>query len=98
VKFSLSTARSTYDKEDADKLRKFGMTFRKQRAEDVNFLGWSPNPDLFAKAWNDKGEIELETLEDLLAFAREWGKLIITPDTEPYSGGPRIEIYNDYVE
>lgn len=120
MKFELSTIGSAYTKEEADKLRKFGLTFRKDGKRhssrtEVHRRGadeaegspaglmvtvWSEDTgeDLYTNAWSDEGTIELETLEDLIAFAREWGKLIITPDTDPYSGGPGIEIYDDYAE
>lgn len=53
--------------------------------------------------WDDPGgkrpEIEINTAEELVAFQKKWGEIIIT---EVYHSGeegrPMIEIYNGYRE
>lgn len=77
MKFTLETTGYFYSAEKAEKLKKLGFTFR-----DSHY-------GQFAKCL-ESVDIEIDTLDDLVAFAREWGDVIINEG--------KIEIYDDYRE
>lgn len=41
--------------------------------------------------------VEIGSLEDLLSFSSRHGRIVITADV-PFTGLPRVEIYDDYRE
>ena len=80
MKFKVCTAADLYSEVRAQKLRALGFVFR------VN------EHDKTAPCFkiNDKVEVEIGTLEELIAFAENYGALIVTPG--------EIEIYDYYRE
>ena len=77
MKFKVCTSSSIFTEEEAGGLEKLGFTF---------------HANLHGRRCLDAGsvEVEISTLEELIAFSREWGELIVS-DGE-------IEIYDTYRE
>ena len=80
MKFLLSTSGNFYSEEQAEELKTLGFKFTETRPEKKKNL-FMPTESV---------EIEINTLEELVAFSEKWGNLIISPKT--------IEIYDDYRE
>ena len=93
MKFRLSSSSNWYDNKHKERLEKLGFKFEKD-----------DNPICSSEMWykidaehDDPGyatptpTIEFETLEELVAFQKEWGDLILLPDC-------CIEIYDAYTE
>lgn len=77
MKFELSTSKYFYpDKNERIELSKLGFTFRPSKYKEYVIEG-TP-------------EIEINSLEELIEFSKEFGELIIEDES--------IEIYNDYRE
>lgn len=85
MKFKLSTSANLYlkepNKEEIEKLKSFGFKFHDYRSI-------SGADTLVIEC--DEAQIEIDTLEELIEFSREWGKLVIDENS--------IEIYNSYRE
>ena len=84
--FTLTTTGHFYKKQEAKKLEKLGFEFKKLDDE-------LEEECLCTKKGNSAG-LEINTLEELLSFAKEHGDIIISFDEDM----PRIEIYDDYRE
>lgn len=79
MKFTIATTKSFYDtKDERDKLSKLGFTFKPSDYKDFMIEG--------------EPEIDINTLEELISFTDEHGRIIFGD----YNGG--IEIYNGYRE
>lgn len=83
--FTLKVAKSFYDsksdEEEIAKLEALGFEFKDY---DSSFdLGRD-------KYLSGSVKIEIGSLEDFMAFVKEWGEVIVDVDS--------IQIYNDYVE
>lgn len=85
MKFKLSTSANLYlkesNKEEIEKLKSFGFKFH-----DYRSISGSDTEVIEC----DEAQIEINTLEELIEFSREWGTIIVDQDS--------IEIYNDYRE
>ncbi len=83
MKFELSTSGMFYsDKEQVEGLKELGFTFepsrsftKRDRGVDDYVISGEPT-------------IEIETLEELVAFSERWGEIIVEKDS--------IEIYDNY--
>jgi hypothetical protein len=82
MKFELKTTSYFYSEEDAIPLRELGFTFKKSDLQTYRNL---------TLAIQGKPIIYFNTLEELAAFAKQWGEIIVTADGI-------IEIYDDYRE
>lgn len=80
MKFKVTTSGAFYTEAQAEKLKKLGFTF------GVNEYDTRGRP--YMTGCNV--EVEISTLEELIAFSDEWGEIIVS-DGE-------IEIYDDYRE
>ena len=80
--FKLSTSRYFYTDNEMEKFKQLGFTFG--RYEDTIF------DDNAKNTIAGEPEISINSIEELIDFSDQWGKLII-------SNG-NIEIYNDYRE
>lgn len=78
MKFTLSTSADCYTKDAAAKLEKLGFKFEESQEND-KFIDYLHEPT-----------ININTLDELVAFSVEWGKLVFSPNS--------IEIYDDYRE
>ena len=73
------------------------MLYSPEEAERLKLLGFAFEPsdsmpgelELMIEGM---GEIEFDSIQELIDFAKEWGELIIKHDP------PSIEIYNNYRE
>jgi hypothetical protein len=73
--------------EEKEKYEKLGFTFIKPPSKATYYKNqWQVKP-----AWRT---IEIESLEDLIEFIKNYGTAILTMDVND----PEIEIYNDYRE
>jgi hypothetical protein len=80
MRFSLSTAGYFYPSaSDRERLGKLGFKF-----QPSDYKGYSLSDD------DETQSIEISTLEELLAFIREHGDIIMTEDG--------IKIYDDYID
>jgi hypothetical protein len=84
--FALTTTGNFYKKENAEKLEKLGFEFKKLDGEFED--------DCFCTKKSRTAGLEINTLEELLSFAKEHGDIIISFDEDM----PHIEIYDDYRE
>jgi hypothetical protein len=86
MKFKLSTSCYFYDKDSAEKLKGLGFEFDEIQQHQRNHLGLSQDytHDIDITV---NPEIEINTVEELVAFSKQWGQLIINGDS--------IEIYDD---
>lgn len=85
--FTLTTAGSWYKEDQAEKLKKLGFKFTEQRS---HYYG-----DKYRVCIkSDRVEIKIDTLNELLALAKEYGELVISADENQ----PSIVIYDDYLE
>lgn len=80
MKFKVSTAGYYYTEEQAEKLKMLGFTFGINENDEKRRL----------HKINDKIEIEIATLEELIAFSKQWREIIVSDGN--------IEIYDDYRE
>ena len=80
MKLLLTTTQFSYFSEEAEKLKPLGFTF-----DPVDSI----HGELVIRG---APEIELNSIQELIDFSKEWGELVINHDP------PRIEIYNDYRE
>ena len=87
--FTLDTTGSFYEKDQAEKLEKLGFKFQEYKTGFFKGKIFSIDSDCV--------EIKIDTLEELLAFAKEYGQLIIDFPSIG-EGQPNIEIYDDYRE
>lgn len=93
MKFKLTTSGTFYSESGKKEFEKLGFTFK--RSEDVYkdyswVTRWAGSQEYYMNYGSV--EIEINSLEELLAFAREWGDIIIDGDNN------ELEIYNDYRE
>lgn len=84
TQFKLSTSGYNYPEEDTEDLAKLGFVFEKE-----------PNPYYRERTFRMEEsfqtvDLEINTLEELIAFSDEWGPLVFD--------SPQIEIYDDYRE
>jgi hypothetical protein len=84
--FALTTAGFFYEKDEAKKLEKLGFTFKKFEDEITD--------DCRRTKASGSVEIEIDTLDELLAIAKEHGDIIVSFNEDL----PGIEIYDDYRE
>ena len=91
--FQVTTSASSYiDGRHKKNLEKLGFKF-KPHDETYDALYkelWKSNKQIFYMGYEQNVEVEINSLEDLLQFAKKFGKLIIDENT--------IEIYDDYRE
>jgi len=82
MKFRLTTTKNFYTEEEKEEVKEFGFEFEAEPTplEDVEY---------YLPSYSSV-EIEINSLEELMAFSKKWGKLILSNDT--------IEIYNDFRE
>lgn len=85
MKFTVRTTGAFYTPDEAAKLEKLGFQF-----SDRGETFWENEPKTRYNNCNHV-EVEINTLEELLAFADEWGEVIISDDNT-------LEIYDDYRE
>ena len=83
MKTKIRTANDFYNDADKDSLAKLGFEFKMQteRHGIGNYNGWSPQ---------NEPEIDINTLDELLAMVRVYGDIVIRED--------EIIIYDDYLE
>lgn len=86
MKFELTASGYYYSEEDAVEYRKLGFDMEDTR-QTLPGLRRSPR---YAFVRRGDPTIEITTLEELAAFANEWGPLVFNEDS--------IEIYDDYRE
>ena len=82
MKFKLKTSAYSYSREDARELEPLGFTFK----ERIDFM--TGMKKLVQEKY--ESEIEINSLEELVNFSKQWGELVLNQDS--------IEIYNDYRE
>jgi len=75
MKFKLSNSMHFPDADYAKKLKTLGFKIKKNNYVD----------------YDQDATIEINTLEDLMSFVKEWGPIIVKENDE-------IEIYDDYRE
>ena len=80
MKFNLTTAGHFYTSEDAKKLKEFGFKF-----DDEGYDKRLCKRQIFSDV-----EVEINSLEELIAFSNKWGELIVSDGS--------IIIYDDYCE
>jgi len=82
MKFRLTTTKRFYTKEEKEEVKELGFEFEVEPTpfEDVEY---------YLPSYSGV-EIEINSLEELMAFSKKWGELILSNDT--------IEIYNDFRE
>ena len=85
MKFKLTTSGSFYNEEDAKKLAGLGLPLEKN-----NDGPCATRFEYWLKPSEPTVEIEIETLDALMEFVKEWGDIVLSEDT--------IEIYDDYRE
>ena len=78
MKFKLQTSGNLYADSKQGKLKKLGFTFQKPSFVDGPFGVINGTP-----------EVVIESLEDLMTFAKSWGQIVITDDP-----APTLEIYD----
>jgi len=78
--FTLKLSETDYRYEEIKQLEKLGFKFKKNKPTFANPL----------VVTQYKPKIELNTIDELLAFSKKWGELIIYKKT--------VEIYNGYRE
>ena len=83
MKFKLTTSGSFYNEEDAKKLAGLGFVLEQYKDSVV-----SEQHEYYLP--NGEATIEIETLDALMKFVKEWGDIVLSKDT--------IEIYDDYRE
>ena len=84
MKFTVTTAGYFYNESEVKaKYEEIGFTFRSRKSE-----GYGSEVMID----NDITEVELNTLDDLLAFSDKFGPLVVSNDP------PNIIIYDDYME
>lgn len=87
MRFKLTQNKNWCDNEEKEKLERLGFKFKKEETEEYKHWGeWNCQ----SSSWDPETEIEIDTLEELMKFIREWGTIVLTKD--------KIEIYNDYRE
>jgi len=82
MKFRLTTTGNLYWAEEAKKLEKLGFEFREGES------AWEGKIVFYKKESNLT--VEINNLDELLAFQKEWGDLILSEN--------KIQIYDDYAE
>jgi hypothetical protein len=92
MKYILTSAGRLYPEDIKSKLEKFGFKFGKT---EKCYDGELRYPKLENEDWEIdgvyvKGEVEINTLEELQSFIKEWGKVIVDEDS--------ICIYDGWVE
>jgi hypothetical protein len=92
MKFSLSTVEHYYNKEDMEKLSKLGFKFKFLDESCI----WNPNDLGEFEILDSEPSIEINSLEDLLNFSREYGSVILNTNT--IDDVPKIEIYDGYID
>ena len=93
MKFRLTTSGSTYpDGRRKKQLEKLGFKFTQhdQKYTELYQGIWGNQKDMYHMDWNQEVTVEINTLEDLLAFQKKFGQIVLS-DNE-------IEIYDDYRE
>ena len=82
MKFKLTTSAYFYKDEDKAKLETLGFAFTPTKENYERVFG----------QWRRRGDssIDINTLEELIAFIREWGCVVVDERG--------IEIYDDYRE
>ena len=105
--FTLTTAKSFYKKDQAEKLEKLGFKFTEHRS-GIPFSYYRERSQVCIKS--DRVEIKIDTLNELLALAKEYGDLVIIADEDQPTivigdlviiaeeDQPNIVIYDDNLE
>ena len=89
MKFALTTAASTYeDKAVAKELMQYGIEMEEPDVWPRD--RWSKPFFRESDREENIGEVEINSLEELLAFAEKWERLVVTKDS--------IQIYDSYRE
>jgi len=78
MKFNIKSAGYFYSKKDAEELEKIGFKF----GPLINLRR--------SKMQSPEEGFEIKTLEDLIAFSKKYGQIIVDED--------EIMIYDDYIE
>lgn len=91
IKFGLTTSTGFYDEEQAKELEKLGFCFVDSKSSNYDY----PTH----KVVINYPTVEFETLEQLVEFSKEWGKIIL----HWYEDGdgnivPELEIYDGHRE
>lgn len=90
MKFLLTVSSNFIVTEKIEKYQKLGFEFHEEKAVNGAFI-----------KVHKKVYIKIETLEDLIKFKNEYGKIIIKSHWNRFEGkedGDEIEIYNDLRE
>lgn len=85
MKFKVSTSGSSYTEDEANRLKELGFTFE-PRTYPIDKFG----PQRTHHMTGDDVEIDIASLEDLIAFSGKWGEIIVS--------GEFIEIYDSHRE
>lgn len=87
MKFNLTTSGCFYKDKDKIKLGQLGFRFKTTEEVYGEFTHkeWYKDED-----FENPVTIEINTLEELIQFVKEWGEIIISEDG--------IKIYDDYIE
>ncbi|MHA1185943.1 MAG: hypothetical protein ACTSSK_03575 [Candidatus Heimdallarchaeota archaeon] len=82
MKFKLTISQTNFNKKEMEEFKELGLEFRKMKnlGRVFYYNGYSEG----------ESEIEINTLEELMEFIKEWGQVIIDEKG--------IEIYNTYRE
>ena len=81
MKFTVTTAGYFYDASKLSNYESIGFTFKDSKDHSDRVV-----------IDNDEVEVELNTLDDLMAFSDKFGQLVVSNDP------PSIAIYDDYME
>lgn len=81
MKFTVTTAGYFYDASKLSKYESIGFTFKDYKDHSDRVV-----------IDNREVEVELSTLDDLMAFSENFGQLVVSNDP------PNITIYDDYLE
>lgn len=97
MKFRLLASEAFYNDKEMEKMKKLGFTFepyQRTTRGSSNYLDSA-----------QQRTIEINTLEELLAFQKEWGDIIVSQHNNDFHGDLkegepelRLEIYNGYRE
>lgn len=80
MKFNIESSESFYSKEEADKLRVLGFEFAEPPRDGTYFS------NKYYKI-KEGDTLEISSIEELMAFQKKWGTLVLTDH-----GDPTIEI------
>lgn len=89
MKFKLSTTGFFYTAEQAEKLAKLGFSFKERSPSK-----WENNELVRSQVATPQEPIEFSSLEELMAFCKEWGGQLIL-ETWSDEELPRLKINDD---